>query len=245
MMRDQDFGVVRIRAFGTYDFRVSDPKLFLREVAGSDEHFRLDEFADTMRSRIVSVFTEALAQAKIPALDVAARYSEVGNALLPVINPIVCSKYGLEISSFILENVSVPPEVEQAIDKRSSMAAVGNLNDYVKYQMAQGLNQPGGGAGVAGAAAQLGVGLQMGQQMMQQTANTMAGATAPPAAAGSSMAATPGSLPDVLSPADAAKALGVSEADVVATLESGDLKGKKIGASWRITRDALNAYLKS
>jgi excisionase family DNA binding protein len=111
--------------------------------------------------------------------------------------------------------------------------------------MAQGLNQPGGGAGVAGAAAQLGVGLQMGQQMMQQTANTMAGASTPPAAAGSSMAATPGSLPDVLTPADAAKALGVSEADVVATLESGDLKGKKIGASWRITRDALSSYLKS
>ena len=157
MMRDQDFGIVRIRAFGTFDFRVTDPKLFLREVAGSDEHFRLDEFADTMRSRIVSVFTEALAQAKIPALDVASRYSEVGNALLPVINPIVSSKYGLEISSFILENVSVPPEVEQAIDKRSSMAAVGNLNDYVKFQMAQGMAQPGaGGAGVAGAAARWG-----------------------------------------------------------------------------------------
>src|SRR5436190_3986046 len=166
MMRDQDFGVVRIRAFGTYDFHVTDPKLFLREVAGSDEHFRLDEFADTMRSRIVSVFTEALAQAKIPALDVAARYSEVGNALLPVINPIVCSKYGLEISSFILENVSVPPEVEQAIDKRSSMAAVGNLNDYVKYQMAQGMTR-GDGAGMASSAAQLGAGLAMGQQIAQ------------------------------------------------------------------------------
>src|SRR2546426_2898862 len=88
MMRDNDFGIVRARAFGTYDFHVVDPKLFLREVAGSDEHFRLDEFADTMRSRIVSVFTEALAQAKIPALDVAGRYSEVGNALLPIINPI-------------------------------------------------------------------------------------------------------------------------------------------------------------
>lgn len=245
MMRDQDFGVVRIRAFGTYDFRVVEPKLFLREVAGSDEHFRLDEFADTMRSRIVSVFTEALAQAKIPALDVAGRYSEVGNALLPIINPIVGSKYGLEISSFILENVSVPPEVEQAIDKRSSMAAIGNLNDYVKYQMAQGMAQPGAGGGLASAAAQLGVGLQMGQQMMQQTGNTMAGATAPPAASGSSMAAAPGALPDLLSPADAAKAMGVSETDVLATLESGDLKGKKIGSSWRISREALNAYLNS
>src|SRR6186997_2250658 len=143
MMRDNDFGIVRARAFGTYDFRISDPKLFLKEVAGSDQHFRLDEFADTMRSRIISLFSEALAEAKIPVLDVATRYSEVGEALLPLINPVTMAKYGLELSSFILENVSVPPEVEAAIDKRSSMAAVGNLNEYVKYQMAQGMAQPG------------------------------------------------------------------------------------------------------
>src|SRR6188474_3343119 len=77
MMRDADFGVVRLRAYGTYDFRVVDPKKFLKEVAGTDDHFRLDEFNDTMRSRIVSVFTDALASSKIPALDVASRYGEL------------------------------------------------------------------------------------------------------------------------------------------------------------------------
>src|ERR1041385_4516162 len=164
MMRDNDFGIVRARAFGTYDFRITDPKLFLKEVAGSDQHFRLDEFADTMRSRIVSLFSEALAQSKIPVLDVAARYSEVGAALLPLINPVTTTKYGLEMTSFILENVSLPPEVEQAIDKRSSMAAVGNLNDYVKFQMAQGLEKGNGGPG--GMAAEMAVGMAMAQQMM-------------------------------------------------------------------------------
>jgi membrane protease subunit (stomatin/prohibitin family) len=129
MMRDQDFGVVRLRAFGTFDFKITDPPVFLREVAGTDHHFRLDEFADTMRSRIVSVFSEALASAGVPALDVAARYSELGDALLPLINPQTHAKYGIEITSFIVENVSVPPEVEAAIDKRSSMSAIGNLND--------------------------------------------------------------------------------------------------------------------
>src|SRR6267154_689790 len=148
MMRDQDFGIVRARAFGTYDFRITDPKLFLKEVAGSDQHFRLDEFADTMRSRIVSLFSEALAQAKIPVLDVATRYSELGAALLPLINPVVTSKYGLEMTTFILENVSLPPEVEQAIDKRSSMAAVGNLNDFVKFQMAEGMTKGEAGGGL-------------------------------------------------------------------------------------------------
>src|SRR3954467_8823730 len=168
MMRDEDFGIVRARAFGTFDFKIVDPKLFLKEVAGSDQNFRLDEFAETMRSRIVSVFSDALASAKVPVLDVATRYGELGEALLPLINPVVGSKYGLQISSFIMENVSVPPEVEAAIDKRSSMAAVGNLNEFVKYQMAKGMEQPGGG-GAAGTASQLAVGFAIAQQLMQQT----------------------------------------------------------------------------
>src|SRR6187431_168220 len=89
MMRDKDFGIVRVRAFGTYDFRIIEPKRFLKEVAGTDQHFRLEEFADTMRSRLVSVFSEALAASKVPVLDVATRYSELGSALLPVLNPIL------------------------------------------------------------------------------------------------------------------------------------------------------------
>src|ERR1041384_1127871 len=122
-------------------------KNFLKEGAGTDNHFRLDEFQDTMRSRIVSVFTDALATAKVPALDVASRYSELGDALLPLLNPTLIGKYGIELASFIVENVSVPPEVEQAIDKRSSMAVVGNLNDYVKFQMAESMGKEGAGSG--------------------------------------------------------------------------------------------------
>src|SRR4029078_10398458 len=121
MMRDQDFGIVRVRAFGTYDFKIVEPAKFLKEVAGTDNHFRLDEFAEVMRSGLVSVFSEALATSKVPVLDVATRYSELGEALLPVLNPILKDKYGLEMTSFVVENVSVPPEVEAAIDKRSSM----------------------------------------------------------------------------------------------------------------------------
>src|SRR6187397_2055409 len=175
MLRDADFGVVRARAFGTYDFKIVDVKTFLREVAGSDHNFRLDEFADTMRSRIVSIFTDALATAKIPVLDVASRYTELGEALQPLINPAIVAKYGLEITSFIVENVSVPPEVEQAIDKRASMAAVGNLNDYVKFQMAQGLEKGNGGPG--GMAAEMAVGMAMAQQMMNQSGGLMAQST--------------------------------------------------------------------
>jgi excisionase family DNA binding protein len=246
MLRDNDFGIVRVRSFGTYDFKVIEPKTFLREVAGSDHNFRLDEFSDTMRSRIVSVFTDAIATAKIPVLDVASRYMELGEALLPLINPAISSKYGIEITSFIVENVSVPPEVEAAIDKRSSMAAIGNLNEFVKYQMGKGF-ESGGGGGPAGAAAELAVGFGLAQQMMK---DGFAGGHAMPSVAPTSPAGTPpiptaggANLPELLSPAEAAQALGVTEADVMAVLDSGDLKGKKIGASWRISKSALTQYM--
>jgi excisionase family DNA binding protein len=127
----------------------------------------------------------------------------------------------------------VPPEVEQAIDKRASMAAVGNLNDYVKYQMAQGMEK--GGAGVAGVGAEIAVGMSMAQQMLNQPGGVMAQTT--PAAAASG-------IPETVGPADAAKALGVSEADVIESLEAGDLKGRRIGTQWRITKTALAEFLK-
>ena len=236
MLRDNDFGIVRVRAFGTYDFKIVDVKTFLREVAGSDHNFRLDEFADTMRSRIVSIFTDAIASAKIPVLDVAARYTELGDALLPLINPQVVAKYGIEITSFIVENVSVPPEVEAAIDKRSSMGVIGNLNDYVKFQLAESMTK-GGSAGGAADPAQMAMGFGLAQEMvrsMQQQPPPLPGAAPAPAAGG---------IPELLSPAQAAEVLGVTEADVIASIDAGDLKGKKIGAAYRISRAALEAFL--
>lgn len=241
MLRDADFGIVRTRAYGIYDFHITNVKLFLKEIAGTDDHFRLEQFSDTMRSRIVSVFTDALAAAKVPVLDLAARYNELGEALLPLINPAVTTKYGIEITSFIVENVSVPPEVEQAIDKRSSMAAIGNLNDFVKFQMAESMTKGGGEAGsMAGTAAGLGAGLAMGQQMMAAMNTPQA---TPPVAGPLGVGAS--AAPVLMGTAEVAKELGVTEADVVATLEKGDLKGKKIGSTWRVSRAALDEFLKN
>jgi len=220
MMPDDDLGVVRVRAFGTYDFKIADAKTFLREVAGSDHDFTVDELIDAMRSRLVSAFSDAVAAAKIPVLHIASRYSEIGEALLPVINPVITAKYGLQLSSFIVENVSVPAEVERAIDKRSSMAAVGNLNEYVKFQMAEGMEK---GSGAAGTATELAVGLSMAQQIIQ--AQGVFGS------------------PDLLTPADVARRLGVAEPDVVAIIEAGELPAKKIGSAYRIKRSELDAYL--
>ena len=269
MMRDPDFGVVRLRAFGTYDFRIVDAPLFLKEVAGTDQHFRLDEFQDTMRSRIVSVFTDALARAHVPVLDVAGRYAEMGEALLPIINPTVREKYGLEISSFILENVSVPAEVEQAIDKQSSMRAIGNLNDYVKYQMGLSMGQGGEGGAAAAMPAQMAMGFAMAQDMMRGM-GTGAPASGAPGAAGGT-ASVPGvvsgqgmvpaqgasgglsgagghpssvAVLEVLTPEQAAQLLSVSVEDVLASIQSGELKARRIGTAYRIARSALDEFLR-
>lgn len=243
MLRDRDFGVVRLRAFGTYDFRIVEPAKFLKEVAGTDQNFRLDEFADTMRSRIVSVFTEALARAGVPALDVAHRYAELGDALLPLINPAMREKYGLEITSFVLENVSVPPEVEQAIDKRSSMSVIGNLNDYVKYQMGVAMGQGGEAGAAATMPAQMAMGFGMAQEMVR---GMQGGGSASPAAvaapAGVSATATAAGL-EVLTPEQAAQLLGVPVEDVMTAINAGQLKARQIGSAWRIARSALETFL--
>ncbi|PAT37876.1 DNA-binding protein [Vandammella animalimorsus] len=244
MMRDQDFGVVRLRAFGTYDFRIVDAPRFLKEVAGTDQNFRLDEFNDTMRSRIVSVFTEALAKAHVPVLDIAQRYAELGDALLPIINPAIRDKYGLEVSSFILENVSVPPEVEQAIDKRSSMSVIGNLNDYVKYQMGQAMGQGGEAGAAATMPAQMAMGFGMAQEMMKSMQQPQQAPAAGVAAAGAAQGAAVAGALDVLTPEQAAQALGVSVEDVMASIQAGDLKARKIGSAWRIARSALEEFLR-
>jgi excisionase family DNA binding protein len=235
MLRDEDLGVVRARAFGTFDFQIVDPRLFLKEVAGTDQHFHLDEFSETMRSRIVSVFSETLAQARVPIFDVATRYSELGESLLPLINVITRAKYGLEITAFVVENVSVPQEVEQAIDKRSSMSAIGNLNEYVRFQMANSLTQPGGGHG-AGVGTDIAVGVAMAQQLVQQ--GLLNAQAQPPTTSGGAPQGF-----DLLSPADAAKMLGVSEADVITTIESGELKAKKIGTTYRISKGSLQDFV--
>nr|WP_226373571.1 SPFH and helix-turn-helix domain-containing protein [Luteolibacter ambystomatis] len=243
MLRDQDLGIVRARAYGTYDFKVTNVQTFLKEVAGSDQDFRVDEFADAMRSRIVSVFSDALASAHVPVFDVATRYMDLGDALLPLINPVMSAKYGIEIGSFIVENVSVPPEVEEAIDKRSAMSAIGNLNDYVKYQMGQGM-AAGGGGGAAGTASELAVGFAVAKELMQQSGMTGGGAPPPlPGAAPAIAAAAPAPALDLLDPPTIAQMLGVSEADVMEEINSGKLPAKKIGSSYRVTRASLDAFL--
>lgn len=181
MMRDADFGIVRVRAFGSYAMRVSDPAKFLKELAGTDWQFTTDEVSNHVRNQIVAKFSEAVAAAGVPVIDLAAKYSEVGEQIRAAFAPTM-AEVGIEILNFLIENVSVPPEVEAAIDKRSSMGAVGNLGAYTQFQAATAMEKAAenpGGLGAAGIG--MGMASAMTQAMMQsQQQQPQPNAPAPP-----------------------------------------------------------------
>lgn len=165
MLRDADFGIVRLRAFGAYSLRVSDPQTFIKEIAGTNGHFQVEDIDGQLKRAIVTEFSDAIGELKIPALDLAAQYKELGDAIRGKINEDF-KTYGLEVTKFYVENISLPEEVEAAMDKRASMGALGNLDNYMKLQAAEALRDAaqneGGGAGLG---AGLGAGFAVGNQM--------------------------------------------------------------------------------
>ncbi len=165
MLRDADFGIVRLRAFGAYSLRVADPQTFIKEVAGTNGKFDTEDIDTQLKRAIVTEFSDAIGEMKIPALDLAAQYKELGEAIRAKINEDF-KTYGLEVTKFYVENISLPPEVEEAMDKRSSMGALGSAEQYMKFQAADALRDAaqneGGGAGLG---AGLGAGFAVGGQM--------------------------------------------------------------------------------
>lgn len=182
MLRDNDFGIVRLRAFGAYSMRVADPAGFIKEIAGTNAHFQTDDIDGQLKRAIVSEFSDALGELKIPALDLAAQYKELGEAIRAKINGDF-SSYGLEVTKFYVENISLPPEVEAAMDKRASMGALGDAQRYMQFQAADALRDAaqneGGGAGLgAGLGAGFAVGGQMANVFGQQAQGSAGGAAA-------------------------------------------------------------------
>ena len=180
MLRDPEFGPVRLRAFGTFAVKAGEPAKLIAEIVGTNGHFTVGEIADQLRNLIVARFTDALGELKVAALDLAARYDEIGEQVRGRIAPEFAG-YGLELTTLLVENISLPEEVERMLDKRSSMGVLGNLNAYTQFQAANAMeaaaNNPAGGA------AGEGMGLGMGFAMAQQMANAMSGGGAPAAAA--------------------------------------------------------------
>jgi membrane protease subunit (stomatin/prohibitin family) len=165
MYRDPEFGPVRLRAFGNFAFKVTDPGTFLKELVATDPSFELYEISAQFRNVVVSRFIDSIGSSKIPMLDLAGNYEKVGKVALERIAPEM-AKMGVSLTQFFVENVSLPPEVEAALDKRSQMAVLGNLDQYAKFQTAESIPtaaaNPGG---LAGLGAQLGAGVAIGGQM--------------------------------------------------------------------------------
>ena len=166
MLADADFGMIRLRAFGGYSLRVIDPGEFIKQVAGTNAQFQTEDIDEQLKRSIVTEFSDALGELEIPALKLAAKFKELGEAIRGKINEDF-KTYGLEVTKFYLESVSLPEEVQAAMDRRGAMGALGNVDQYMKFQAADALRDAaqneGGGAGLG---AGLGAGFAVGNQMV-------------------------------------------------------------------------------
>jgi membrane protease subunit (stomatin/prohibitin family) len=174
MMRDADFGPVRLRAFGSYSIKVTEPGKLIAEIVGTNGHFTVDQIGDQLRDMVTSRFTDALGEAKVPALDLASNYDEIGDRLLARMQP-EFGAYGLELTKLLVENISLPEEVEKMLDRRTSMGVLGDLNAYTQFQTAQAMEKA---AGTPGGAAAEGMAMGMGIGMAGRMASAMNGAPA-------------------------------------------------------------------
>jgi len=188
MMRDADFGMVRLRAFGIYSIRVSDPHEFIKEVAGTNGHFVTEDIEGQLKRTLVSGFSDSLAESKIAALDLASNYDELSKFIKGKLAD-EFKTYGLELSKFVIENISLPAEVEAAMDRRTSMGVLGDAGRYAQFQAADAMRDaaqnPAGGAGTG---AGLGAGFAIGNAMAGAMADALkqkgseSGAASPPTA---------------------------------------------------------------
>jgi membrane protease subunit (stomatin/prohibitin family) len=168
MLRDADFGVVRLRAFGNFSVRISNPANFLKQIAGTNGAFSLEELDGQLRDMVTSRFADALGASKIAALDLAGNYAQLGSFIVSRIQSDF-DQFGLQIVNLFVENISLPPEVEAAMDKRTSMGVIGNLGAYTQFQTANAIPEAAaaGGGGLAGAGASLAMGVSMANAVSQ------------------------------------------------------------------------------
>ncbi|AHI00346.1 SPFH domain-containing protein [Kutzneria albida] len=164
IVRDPEFGMVRLRAFGAFAIRVIDPPALLRELAGTDPQFRTEEVSEYLRQIIVGRLGTALASSGVPMLDLATQQGMIGDKLAAALSQEL-APVGIQIPKFVIENISLPPEVEAAIDKRSQMGIVGNLDQYTQFQAANAIQDAANNPGGAGEGLGVGLGMALGQRV--------------------------------------------------------------------------------
>ncbi len=181
MLRDPEFGPIRLRAFGTYTLKAVDPVALLTELVGTDGSFEADEIHELLRSMINSSFADVIGESKVAALDLAGKYDEFSAKLREAVVERVDDEYGLDLPQLLIVNISLPPEVEKALDTRTSMSVIGDLGKFQQYQMGQALTEAAGNpSGGASEGMGMGMGFAMANQMMQTAGRAGSPGMAPP-----------------------------------------------------------------
>ncbi len=238
-LRDDDLGLVRLRAFGTFSLQVQDPALFVNKIVGAQGIYQTQQITRFLRGIIVAKLTDLLGELGKGLFDLPALYDEIGAGAKAKVQDDF-SSLGIQLKTLYVNSISPTEETAKAIDERASMGAIGDMQKYMQFQTARGIRdaaQAGGEAGgLTGAGVGLGAGMGMGAAMAQamgQTATPQAGREAPAA------------VPEIMTLSEAASYMRVGEEDVLTVIQSGELKAKKIGTSYRISKKAVDEFLSS
>jgi excisionase family DNA binding protein len=247
-LRDSDLGLVRLRAFGQYTMQISDPKRFVDQIVGTQGMYRTAQIEDYLRGVIISRLTDVLGSNMTSVFDLPQLFDEISAGMRARVQDDFTAM-GLALKQFMVVSINPTEETAKAIDERASMGAIGNMDAYMKFKSARAIGdaaQAGGGGGGAGEGLGLGAGIGMGAGMAGMIANAMGGVNqpqqqaAPQQAGGGAVAAN---TPSVMTLEEAADYLKVTTADVEAAIESGELRARKIGAQYRISKEAIDAFL--
>ena len=193
-IRDKEFGAIRLRGFGIYSYHLSDAKSFYSKISGTRDLYRVADLEGQLRNTIIAKMTDAFAASQVPFLDMAANQGALAEKISETLKPSF-TEYGLTLDSFVVENLSLPEELQKVLDQRISMNVLGDMGKFTQYQVAQAIPIAAGneGGGAVGVGAGLGAGVALGQAMMdavKQSTSTPAGGAAPAAAAGTPAANT-------------------------------------------------------
>lgn len=193
ILRDAELGPVRLRAYGTYNVRIVQPEVLLQELVSTDGLFQVDEVSDHIRNMIMTAFTSSIGAAQVPLFDLASRYQEISDTIRQNMQADV-QRFGLDLTQLLIENISLPPEVEAALDKRASIGVLGNMQQYTQYQVANSIEQSAQNPSGGNSFLELGVGLAMAQQVTNALNPNAAQPQQPPAAS-PQPAASPAAAP--------------------------------------------------
>jgi excisionase family DNA binding protein len=241
-LRDKDLGLVRLRANGRYSMAISDPQMFVAKIVGAQGLYQTSQIEDYLRGIVVSRLTDLLGETKAGLFDLPALFDEMSSAVRVKVAEDFAA-LGITLKAMYIQSISPTEETQKAIDERAAMGAIGDMQRYLQFKAARAMGDAataGGEAGsLTGAGVGLGAGVGIGAGMAGMITQAMTSAMqGQPSAVGAAAA-----VPEVMTVAEAAAYLRVSEADVQALIETGEIKARKIGTQYRIAKKALDDYL--